>query len=416
MFQVGTLLLAVALGNILLFWPHTSRIGRVSHRKLGFSLVIIVFIFATIFSGWEIYWNRSEAVMLGVLLFLPVQALVVATLFFCWNRRTKSPAGWGRLIAGNFLVLVVLLTFVLAAGEIYVRYFYDTTDSFGYTKVSQRWLVRHYQRNKAMFRDNIEYAVTKETGKRRVTFVGDSFTAGHGIANIEDRFSNRLRRLHPDWEVHVLANNGWDTGAERGALESYLSQGYQFDVVVLVYCLNDINDLQSAFGETVQAMSRELSNRPKFLDDSYFLDLLYHRIVVARISWIKNYFSTVQEGYRGEIWNQQKQRLGGLRELVKTNGGQLCVVTFPFLNAIGTQYEYRFIHDQLDAFWREQGVPHLDLLPTLEEYRPRQVTVNRFDAHPNEYANELAAAKMNEFLVDQMKTNAQPASRFRPSF
>jgi len=85
-------------------------------------------------------------------------------------------------------------------------------------------------------------------------------------------------------------------------------------------------------------------------------------------------------------------------------------VTFPFLHALGPNYPYQFVHDQLDAFWRREGVPHLDLLPVFQNRSPRDVTVNRFDAHPNELANELVARAINEFLSAQMKTNPPPAA------
>lgn len=125
----------------------------------------------------------------------------------------------------------------------------DTTDSIGFTKLSERWVLRHWHTNGAGFRDNIECFPTIQHGKRRVTFVGDSFTAGHGIKNVDARFANRLRALHPDWEVHLLANVGLDTGGEIVLLEKALSRDYQFDEVVLVYCLNDVGDLLSEPGQ-----------------------------------------------------------------------------------------------------------------------------------------------------------------------
>src|SRR5256885_382239 len=50
------------------------------------------------------------------------------------------------------------------------------------------------------------------------------------------------------------------------------------------------------------------------------------------------------------------------------------------------------------SFWREQKVPHLDLLPVFKDLPPSRITVNRFDPHPNEYANQLAARAIDEFL------------------
>ena len=62
---------------------------------------------------------------------------------------------------------------------------------------------------------------------------------------MEDRFPNRLRRAHPDWEIQVVAMVGLDTGGELALMKKAFAKGYQVDQVVLVYCLNDIGDLLS---------------------------------------------------------------------------------------------------------------------------------------------------------------------------
>ena len=410
---IVALLVAALLGNALLFRlcrvNTPSTVSGWRGRIVTDSLLVAVAL-ALGFAGWEIYWNRSEDVMLAVLLFLPVQSAFAAILFFRHNRRCGSPPGWGRLLLGNGVILLCLLTLALAAGEVYFRFIFDTTDSIAYTKAAKRWMKRYYHYNKSKFRDDIEYALPLPPGRRRVSFVGDSFTVGHGIKNIEDRFANRIRRLHPDWEVHVLASNGADTGGEMTLLDGYTARGYRLDEVVLVYNLNDINDLLTDWMAHLDKMANQIRQRPLICEDSYLLDTLYFRLVIARLPWIRSYFSHVREAYHGEKWEQQQQRLRALRDLVASRGGRLSVVTFPFLNALGPDYSYQFVHDELNAFWREEKVPHLDLLPVFKAMRPAAVTVNPFDAHPNELANALAAERINAFLLEQMATNSPPAA------
>jgi hypothetical protein len=78
------------------------------------------------------------------------------------------------------------------------------------------------------------------------------------------------------------------------------------------------------------------------------------------------------------------------------------VVTFPFLHALGPKYEWQFVHDELDQFWRELKVPHLDLLEVFKAMPPKKIIVNRFDPHPNEYAHALTAEALDKFLKPQM--------------
>ncbi len=318
--------------------------------------------------------------------------------FFRAVRGSGSRPGWGRLLLGNALVLTLLLAIAFAAAETYFRFFYDTTDAVAYTKVCDRWVQRHWRLNAANCRDNLEYAPAIQPGKRRLTFVGDSIAAGHGIKNVEDRFENRLRKLHPDWEVHVMARVGFDTGDELAALRKALAKGYRIDQVVLIYCLNDIGDLMPEREASSARLFADYQQSGWFARNSYFVNLLYHRYKVRTDPYLGNYSFFVREGYRGAAWEQQKQRLREFRDLVQTNGGKLAVVTFPFLHALGPGYEYQFVHDQLDRLWRELGVPHLDLLGPYRRQTPQMLTVNRYDAHPNEYAHQLAAEALAPFL------------------
>lgn len=330
---------------------------------------------------------------------LPVLLLVALQLFFRLTKSRPGLLGWARLIAGNALVLLFLLSLLLLGGEIWFRFFVDTTDSLGFTKISERWVLRHWRTNTAGPRDNIEYAPQIQPGKRRVTFVGDSFTAGHGINNVEDRFANRLRALHPDWEVHVLANVGWDTGTEIAMIKKAVARGYELDEVVLVYCLNDVCDLLMAPGQPFEGKLPALDRAtPRITHGSYFLDLFYNRYQAAQNPYVKDYFSFVQDGYRGDYWSTQQRRFSELRQLVASHGGHLSVVTFPFLHALGPKYDYAFVHEELNQFWCAQAVAHLDLLAKFQGLSSHEVTVNAHDAHPNERASQLAAEAIHQTL------------------
>jgi hypothetical protein len=159
--------------------------------------------------------------------------------------------------------------------------------------------------NRAGCRDNIEYMPVLQPGKHRITFIGDSFTAGHGIKDVEDRFPNLLRRAHPGWEIQVLATVGLDTGMEQIWLNRAFIKGYQIDQVVLVYCINAISDLMP---EPSEAMQQILAQQGGWLpENSYFVNLLYHHYKAARLPLVKDYFGYVREAI-------SRRALGGAEE------------------------------------------------------------------------------------------------------
>jgi hypothetical protein len=90
-------------------------------------------------------------------------------------------------------------------------------------------------------------------------------------------------------------------------------------------------------------------------------------------------------------------------------GGQLLlVVTFPYMDAT---LRFKSVHEQLDRYWAEQGIPHLDLFATFSNLPPSKLVANPHDAHPNEYAHELAAKAIDEFLKREIVTQTNSVGR-----
>ncbi|MDG1896708.1 MAG: SGNH/GDSL hydrolase family protein [Fuerstiella sp.] len=335
---------------------------------------------------------------------MPLALLFAVRQFLRWNRRTPEARRIRRLIIGNTLIGVFMLSVTIFGGELYYRFFYDETDSFGLTKVTTRWFDRHFQFNASIFRDNIQYDATRVKDRRRVTFVGDSFTAGHGVKNVDDRFANRIRIARPELDIHVAARCGWDTGAQLDFLHRAAETGYEADAVVLVYCLNDVADIVPEW----QTVAHRIYEAPKpgfFVQHSFLLNTLHYRVRSLREPDIGNYYSFVRQGYTGTLWQYHRERMLAMRDIVESMGGTFLVVTFPFLHALDEEYEYRNHHDQLDLLWKELNVPHLDLLPVFEPYSPEIVVVSPYDAHPNEFAHGLAEVAILDFLETQLFTD-----------
>lgn len=318
---------------------------------------------------------------------------------------TTVELGWPRLVAVNFLVFLLLSSVVLLGLESYYRFVYDSTDSFGLTRTTAEWWMRHSHANKMVVRDDVEYALARTPGRPRVTFLGDSFTAGHGIADVGDRFANLVRKDRPAWEIHVLARSGLDTGAEVRFLQDTVRRGYELDRVVLVYCLNDISDIVPEWNAIIDRI-KDKRDPPGFLvQHSYLANVAYYRLKAMRDPDVSNYYGFVRSAYAGTVWEKQRERLAGLKAFVDANGGRLLVVTFPFLHAVGPDYGFRGAHEKLGALWMELGVPHLDLLTVYGDLPSRSLTVGAFDAHPNEHASRLAANAIEKFLDGELPAN-----------
>lgn len=344
----------------------------------------------------------AENFILITFMLLMVVLFAITRFFF----RVILPAIRHRrvfsLICGNFLIFLSLLSVLLLTGEIYYRFVFDSTDSFGLCLTTERWFDRHYHKNATGFRDSIEYQPEPSSEVPRISFVGDSFTAGHGIANVEERFANIIRRKQPNWEIHVLADCGWDTGMEVDLVDFIPRSGYDTNYVVLVYCLNDVADIVPEW----QELSKQLYEAPKpglFVRYSFLLNTIHGRLRASMNSQLADYYHFVRNGYKGDLWQEQQLRLTKFRSEVETQKWNLLVVTFPFVHNLGENYPWRKEHQQFSDFWESLSVPHLDLLSVMEENAELQLAVGRHDAHPNERAHALAAKFILRFLRENIR-------------
>lgn len=310
------------------------------------------------------------------------------------------PALAAIVLAGNALVLTLLLSLIFLGFESYYRFVCDQTDALADTLVSEKWHQRHYHKNNIGVRDNLDYAYARTPEKRRVTFVGDSFTVGLGVKNVEDRFVNRLRRLHPEWEIHAVAQPGLETSNEVEAVHNLVvSNHYQLDLVVLIYNMNDIGEVMPNWIAEYKKLLADPFRNTWLCRNSYFVNLYYYRWQVRRNGYFQHYFEEVRAAYNGPVFEKHKVALTAMCNMTVIRGGRLLVVTFPFLHdALG----FRSAHERMDRFWTEKGIPHLDLLPLYSNLPPARITVNSHDAHPNERAHAMAAEAIEAFLKQQI--------------
>jgi hypothetical protein len=137
----------------------------------------------------------------------------------------------------------------LTAVELYFAILYDQSDSFNMTNVSKHWFARHIEpvqkvlrfsdREKTVYRDERAFPHELAAGQHHICFVGDSFTFGHGVPNVADRFSDRLgaslERQHPGrFVVSNLADAGRDVHWVQKLLEELAADKFPVQTVVYV--------------------------------------------------------------------------------------------------------------------------------------------------------------------------------------
>ena len=243
-------------------------------------------------------------------IFLTLCPLIVILLglsifaLYIYHKRHK-PESFIFTIIVNLAVTSFLLAIVFLLFEAYFRFIYDSTDSLLSTRCCVKWFQKYYHTNKSGFRDDIEYEKDIPYGKTRITFLGDSFTAGHGIKNIENRFVNIIRGKNSNYDVHMLAIPGFGSKEELDVLEKAFAEGYKTDIVVLVYFLNDIIEANPYINTSPDKVN---SSAGSLLRYSFFLDHIAFQIKYSAASTARNYYQEVDDLFTtGGSWERHKK-------------------------------------------------------------------------------------------------------------
>lgn len=343
---------------------------------------------------------------------LGIALLVLLRFRRKWKRQHPVRVRWCNLFLSAWS-----LAAVLSGIEFYFAFIYDQSDSLNLTRVSQLWFARHVNpyRNSDGFRDSHEIPRVLPVGTRHLCFLGDSFTMGHGIRRMQDRFSDIVAAEfeHRRPGAFVVSNAGEigdDVSKIRQRLSEFLKQDRPLDVVVYVCTLNDIEPFEPRTKELSQPV---IAAFPEFwlFTRTYSWNWFYCRYLQFTRPEISNYFSYLRESYDSPAWDKFAAEFVGIAEVCREHQTDFRVAIFPFVHNLGPDYPFREAHRKLSEHCRGLGTRVLDLTADLEPHAPEGLTVNRFDAHPNEMAHKIAAQAMCDKLLDDLLVEDKSADQ-----
>lgn len=295
----------------------------------------------------------------------------------------------------NLLTLVVPIAAVLILLEIGFMFVAQSHEG-DLTKASHIWFERYWPPlNTAGYRDEEH---TDTLGKKKVLVIGDSFTAGHGIKNVADRYANVLAEKLGTQRVEVynLGISGSDTRDEYARFEK---SGLKPDVLVLQYFPNDI---EKAAGETGlrPAGLQPYSDVPGLLGTvfrhSYLFNFLYWQFPHASGNVITDY---TQKAYADSV--TIRNHLNDLGRFVAIRDKYqipMYVVLFPFSHNLEKTNEYV---RPVVAYFKQHNVPIINVGDLIADVKPDDRIVGRNDFH----ASPLVNRRVGEALYQRMQAD-----------
>lgn len=258
-----------------------------------------------------------------------------------------------------------------------------------------------YKHNSAGFRD-VDHAVEKPVGIKRIVVVGDSVTEGYGVEE-KSVFSRRIQsHLGDQFEVITIAAGGLNTPQEVHLFEQE-GLRYKPDMVILNFVLNDCDFYTTLRGAERYNADKDsrigLFNLPispalkRLLKSSAFI-----YFVKEHVEDLKGRIMGVEEtDYFTGIWSQNENRgkvvngFGRLAVLQREYDFDVLVIIWPLITDYGN-YGFESIHRWVQEQAKERGLSAVDLLPSFSGLRYRDLQVTAEDnVHPNALGHKIAA-------------------------
>ena len=296
----------------------------------------------------------------------------------------------------------------------------------GIALMDKNWFQRYWHRNKNNIRD-VDWKSIHDPNRKNLLIMGDSYVAGHGIKDIEDRFGNILRdELSECYNVFISAFNGVSTVDIYHEIQQI---PFTPDIILISHIPNDIEDVLSQ-----DQMSKYMKRQPVdfaqlnipngmrlprikkikkvgFLRENsflmnyttYLLNNINARNFEKKIAKIRaanpTYETTYYHHQIDTLFDLHTQVLDLIIQLYEGQKTDIAFLLFPDISSEFHQsVSDKVISQPVADFLHSRGTHSLNMKSVFDEIETQSYFVNRFDKHPNVEANHLFAELILDFL------------------
>ena len=273
--------------------------------------------------------------------------------------------------------------------------------------MAQRWLLENWHPvNELGYRDVSLHS--KNINSARVFFLGDSFTAGHGVTFEDTYYWKTVTRMLSVIEGYNISMNGFSTRDQRAEFVYFTSTAQVYpDVVVHQYFGNDIQDYISPL-EIGTTGSLEA-----WLRKSELVDFVLGGLE-SREQGLE-YTERLVDAYNNEdVFSRHKNDLTLLHDYVRSYGAKVVFVLFPSLYGSSASHLLNGAYvDKVRSHFLATCSPGdalLDVSDILLSVPLDKQVVNFMDPHPSPELHALVAKALAGLLLPMIYGGAQESS------
>lgn len=280
--------------------------------------------------------------------------------------------------------------------------FIPRSHSVDLTLASKLWYAKYWKPiNSLGFRDK-----EPDNNHPVILFVGDSFTTGHGLKSVEERFSNLVAgKLNEKSEKYTVINIGRNNLDSREEYDSMINFFHltriKPEIIVLQYYGNDINGAALDSGIKYDGF-RPPPGMNKILiligSGSYFLNYLYW--ISPRDYLGKPYINFLTQAYKNDtVLSSHKDDLKLFIDYAGTNSIKLIAVVFPLLNDL--EFSDALYVNNIVNFFKTNHINTINVSSLAKAIPLSERTINTNDGHASPELNKIVAEEILRHLSQQ---------------
>ena len=319
----------------------------------------------------------------------------VIALSLTGNPPEKGHIGW---LASPLITLTTIVLIIIGL-ELGLRYVWVMSDNFQFSAMHRNWSRLYWNPLNDVDEGYRDYPPAPNDERTHILVAGDSLVAGYGVNNINDTFPHLLAdRLGEGYTVNIVAQPGWGISTAFGAIQNYPTQP---DIVILSHYINDIAEGAAGqqYGQPFPTIRLEPTEAQRWwVENFHIANFLYYRVYLyTQHDSVGLYNDWLRGAYENEsAWNAYQAEMQAWIDWTDANDVELIVIVWSNLLAID---EWRDVTQPVTNYFQERDIPVVDMSEHLAGETPNELTVNLFDAHPNEYSHDVASAQLYEVIT-----------------
>ncbi len=293
-------------------------------------------------------------------------------------------------LASSFILLTVFFLILEAVMRVVT---FSTGAAVG--SASKRWSSENWKPiNRGGFRD---FGAESRRGLRPIVFLGDSFTAGHGVRFNETYYFATREALGGQYDFFNVGENGSSTQKQfQNYAALVVAENLQPRYLVHQYFGNDIED----YVERVQIQRGFLRRTASAFSDAFnFLDTY-----LFTADFNKRYMYSLENAYKSsEILAKHREDLLRLHSYARSSGANVIFLVFPFLNSNDALKRSTVYVDPMRDYFNASclsGDFFVDATKFAEKLSQGERVVNFLDAHPSPVLHQEIGKALVGLLIN----------------